>query len=253
MIQLMVNFKSYYKTKPKEPLVQPTPTEPKRPTPLPRAPSIKIKASGTPRPSISGPSDGQSINATPVSRHPSISVHRSVDTPTSSSAKRPRSDKEGSAPPLAKRPKTQSPALTIGPDGQRRKSKIVTLKTSNPKRLAVVLGQTSKQTGSPRTSLPGIPKKESSPEGIKDSIVAKPIRKPLPTGGDAVRKPLPKAGAAMSPPPAPPKMTINTNAGPAPGAGSPAPATPGSASTGRPKIKIIRKSQSGPSQSPPAP
>ena len=256
-----MDFKSYYKTQPKEPLQLPPPAEPKRPVQaLPRAPSIKIntKGSGTPRPSVSSAPDSQSINATPLPRQLSSSFPKSAgaaDTPISS-AKRPRPDSEERGS-VAKRPKTETPSRPNGTAG--RKRKMITLKTPNPKRLALILGQTPPSPGSAaRRSLPGAPgpKLEASPEGdngIQDSIVAKPVRKPLPSG-DAVRKPLPKGGSSMSPPPPPPpKMTVNTSvSSSARQAGSPQPATPGSA-TGRPKIKIVRKSQSGPSQSPPAP
>lgn len=259
-----MDFKSFYKTKPKEPYVEPSPAEPKRPASLPRAPSIKIntKGSGTPRPSISGPSgEGSTVTATPTTRKPSINISKpALDTPAASSAKRPLPDKDDSASSVAKRPKTETPTQPNSLAGHRRKSSIVTLKTSNPKRLALVLGQSSASPGgSARTSLPGMVKREPTPEGVQDSIVAKPVRKPLPSGGESVRKPLPTGGSSISPPPPPPppppKMTINTNPGAAPAtgqAGPPPTPTPGSA-TGRPKIKIIRKPQPGASQSPPAP
>lgn len=208
--------------------------------------------SGTPRPSVSGPVDGQLLTA---ARKPSINLSKAApDTPVQSLAKRPLQDKDdGASSSAAKRPKTETPTHPNGLDSQRRKgSHIVTLKTSNPKRLALVLGQRSSPlAGSARTSLPGMVKRE--PEDAHDIIVAKPARKPLPSAGESARRPLPTGGSSMSPPP--PKMTIDTNhrVSPAGGqAGSPPPPTPGSA-TGRPKIKIIRKPQPGASSSPPAP
>lgn len=274
-LQLMMDFKSYYRTTPKEPLALPASAEPKPPT-LPRAPSIKIntKGPGTPRPSVSFPADAQTSKATPLPRQPSAGLSKpagAADTPVSS-AKRPRPDSEERGS-VAKRPKTETPSRPNGHGSQR--SKLVTLRTTNPKRLALILGKplSASPSSAARRSLPAgaPPKKESSPEagsGIMDSIVAKPVRKPLPSGGDSVRKPLPTGGSSMSPPPPPPshKMTVNTNVAQsatnttpavnsnnsAGQASSPPPATPGSA-TGRPKIKIVRKSQSGPSQSPPAP
>ena len=245
---------------PKAPYAEPSSAELKRPVALPRAPSIKIntKGFGTPRPSISGPVDGQPFSATPAARKPSISISKTAsDIPVPVSVKRPLADKDDNASSAAKRPKTEAPTQPNGLDNQqRRRSKIVTLKTSNPKRLALVLGKRSPTPGGPaRASLPGMVKAESTPEEARDSIVAKPVRKPLPTTGESVRKPLPTGGSSMSPPPLPPKMTIDTNprVSPAGGqAGSPPPPTPGSA-TGRPKIKIIRKPQPGASSSPPAP
>ncbi|KAI6782277.1 Transcription initiation factor TFIID subunit-like protein [Emericellopsis cladophorae] len=203
-----------------------------------------------------------------------------VKLPTGSAPKRPFDDSDDDEPMAAKRTKTSTPQPII-PSAPGRKRKMITLKTKNPGRLAVILGQ--KPSAPRRTSLPGMaPKKEKepTPEGVSAGIPPKHNRKPLPIGGvtgdsarkplpgsgDPVRKPLPAGGASMSPPPPPPEkksMKINTNtarASPKPlsngTSGSPAPATPLSAS-GRPKIKIVRKSTNpangGSSQSPPAP
>ena len=260
----MVQFKSWYKTKPKEPLIEPPPAEPKRPVALPRAPSIKIntKGTGTPRPSISVPAvESPAVTETPAPRKPSVISESKavVSAPLQAHAtpKRPLPDAHASASSVAKRPKMQTPIQVNGGSNPKRR-KMVTLRTNNPKRLALVLAQAPQQPATPaRTSLPGMPRKESPAEAVHDSIVAKPMRKPLPTGGESARKPLPTSGSSMSPPPPPPpKMTTNTNSGrPATGpgkAGSPQPPTPGSG-VARPKIKIKRKPQPGASQSPPAP
>lgn len=275
----MVNFKSHYKTTPKDPYrvpgvasPPPVPQPPPAPRPvsLPRAPSIKINtktpgvtaaAAGAPTPTPAA--GGQSITATPVPRKPSINITkpaRSSEAPVPTSAKRPHPDKEDGTPSTAKRPKKDTSGQSNGAGGPRRKSNIVTLKTRDPKRLALILGQPpTSQASSRGTPLPGLPKKEDSPEGVKDSIVAKPAaRKPLPTGD---RKPLPTmSGSSMSPPPPPPPppatASVNANPRPSPDAGkngSPSPSVQAPAPTGRPKIKIIRKSQSGLSQSPPVP
>ena len=255
----MMTFKSYYKTKPKEPIAPPLPPLPRpveapRPAALPRTGSIKIntKGSSTPRPSVSGPSaDHPSAGkVTPAPRQPSFSQSKpSVDTPPPVTKRPVPEGEENSA---AKRARTETPKAT-GANGERRKSSIVTLKVADKKRLSMTLGE---QSPTPkRTSLPNvIPKKEKepTPEGVSDTI--KPARKPLPTG-DSARKPLP--GSSMSPPaPGPPKMTINTStksASPAP-AGQPTSTTPGTPASARPKIKIIRKTNpnSHTSGSPPA-
>lgn len=256
----MMKFKSFYKTKPTEPIESALPppsrpAEPARPVALPRTGSIKIntKGSGTPRPSISTPAAEQSAanNVTPLPRQPSFSQPKPrVDTPPPTVKRPVPGGEENSA---AKRPRTQTPQPSEA--NGRRKSSIVTLKISDKKRLSMTLGE---QSPTPRrTSLPGIvPKKEKepTPEGVPAAI--KPARTPLP-GGDSARKPLPGA-SSMSPPPPPPKMTINTNAAaasPAPSTQTGGSATPGTPASGRPKIKIVRKPNpgGGTSGSPPAP
>lgn len=236
-----------------------------RVTTLHRAPSIKIKTPSilsTPKP-LPAPAEGTTVTAaTPVlSRKPSIinvpKPATPADTPTSGSVpKRPRPEKDENGSPAPKRPKTETHRSTpksATPDGVPRKRRMVTLRTSNPKRLALILGQSMSPPPPNRTALPSLPAyKESSPAG--DSIVAKPIRKPLPSGGE--RKPLPGGlAAAMAPPSTPSLLKVNTKVSPAPpsrlpgGSASASTPTPTSA---RPKIKIkVKAASSGASQSPP--
>ncbi|OAA62259.1 transcription initiation factor [Cordyceps fumosorosea ARSEF 2679] len=259
--RLLVNFKSYYKIKPNVSL----PAVVAAPIPAPilnggadakklaRTPSIKISTkpsiSSLPRQSSKPPLVLDSITA--------ISQPRANGSPASTPipvAKRPRPDKEEHAPPAPKRPKTGIPG---GAKGVWKKSRIVTLKTSNPKRLAVILGKSLSPSPAPapvRTALPG----SSRPESSAESTPLK-IRKPLPSG-DVVRRPLPTSNAASLQTPAPkPKISVSTGSTPAAvravstpvaasvGAGrSPAPETPSSAVSSRPKIKIIRKPQPPP-------
>ncbi|KAG6009002.1 hypothetical protein E4U43_000073 [Claviceps pusilla] len=255
------------------PLSRPqTPSVPSRPTPLPRVPSIKIntKPSGTPQRSCPLPPKKNNVsetivaasapthtptsapprtNGTPsVSRAPSASFA----TPSGPIFKRPRPGNE-QVTPVSKRPKTEASSVVNGNGngngGGRilKKRRVVTLKTKNPKRLAVILGVPANTPSSNvRTALPsGAPRESPSgtPSGaVKNSIVAK-ARKPLPTG-DLVRKPLP--GTASPVPHPTPRVSVDAKStaaagGAAGGAASNAgSATPGSA---RPKIKIIRKPQ----------
>lgn len=248
-----MKFKAYYKDKPKEPIAPPPPppapaaviAEPPRPVAPVRAGSIKIKtsASGTPRPSISTPSVASPAvnNVASAPRQPSFSQPKPPANTPPPTVKRPLP--AGEEKPAAKRPKTDTPQPAE--NGQRRRSSIVTLKVSDKKRLSLALGG---QSPSPkRTSLPGVAlkkEKEPTPEGVPESV--KSARKPLPSG-DSSRKPLPGA-SPMSPPPAPPKMTIDTNAAtasPATGPQTGRSATPGTPASGRPKIKIIRKPNPG--------
>ncbi|KAG9258262.1 transcription initiation factor [Emericellopsis atlantica] len=290
--RLLMKFTSHYRIEPKQSksaILPPPPlpaVEAPAPAPLARAPSIKINTNkpSTPRTSFS---DAAASQPPPPPKPASFSAPKEVSAPAkpvklpaAPVPKRPFDDSDDDEPMAAKRTKTSTPQPII-PSAPGRKRKMITLKTKNPGRLAVILGQ--KPPVPRRTSLPGMaPKKEKepTPEGVSASIPPKHSRKPLPIGGvagdsarkplpgsgDTVRKPLPTGGSSMSPPPPPPEkksMKINTNtarASPKPlangASGSPAPATPLSAG-GRPKIKIIRKSTNpatgGSSQSPPAP
>ncbi|KAI5467595.1 hypothetical protein BGZ63DRAFT_346670 [Mariannaea sp. PMI_226] len=272
--RLTIAFKSYYKTKPKQPIVQqattavvaPTPApapaiEPKRPVPLARTSSIKInthKSSTPQRPTPQPHVEKDTIVASPVvSRQPSTS---SSSTPKPSkpdlasipSAKRPRPDKEERhQSPAPKRPKVEKHSL---PDGgsERKKRRMVTLKTRNLKRLALILGQPlPKPVPNGRTSLPSGPSRDLS--SVKDSITAKPARKPLPSGEHPVRKPLP-GGPSSSPHSQKPvhKVSSSTHSlsTPKPKASSPmatsVASTPANPAPARPKIKIIRKPQPPP-------
>ncbi|KAK7218038.1 hypothetical protein V2G26_006041 [Clonostachys chloroleuca] len=133
-------------------------------------------------------------------------------------------------------------------NGPPRKRLMVLLK-ARPKRLALALGLL--QPPQHRTGLPSGPKKEASPDGIRDSIIAKP-RKPLPTGGEPPRKPLPGSGSSVTS--SMQKKFGGRSASPAPSRPAPSPApsiaTPGSTPV-RPKIKIIRKPQPPPAAQPP--
>ena len=234
----------------------------KKPAPLPRAPSIKIstKAATPQRPAGAALNGNDTIVSLPsVLQPPSMpiaSAPRASETPSASSAKRARAEKEDNGTPAPKRPKTESHRPSVeGEKGNKgwRKRRMVTLRTNNPKRLAVILGQSLGTSPGVRTALPTGTSKESSPGSFKDSITAKPARKPLPTG-DVVRRPLPNGGnGASASPPAPQlprKMSVDTSVAPAPApasmAGSPPAGTPTSART---KIKIIRK----PAPPPPPP
>lgn len=257
--RLLVNFKAYYKTKPKNPLPSaPIPLGPPQTTPLsplpsipppplppppspppPRTSSIKINTKASSIPQRPNPvplrSETDTIYASPAPQTNGTPI-KSISIP-----KRPRPENEQATTPAPKRPKTESSSFSGDKISKRRR--VVTLKTHNPKRLALILGVPSETSSSFRTALPTGGPKESLPGNVKDSIVAK-ARKPLPTG-DTARKPLP--GSSASPVPhSTPKVSIDTRiATPAAnGAGSvgnpPGSGTPVSA---RPKIKIIRKPQ----------
>jgi transcription initiation factor TFIID subunit 2 len=272
-VQLTVVFQSYYKTKPKQPLVPPIPVpappaapapapspapmpvvEQKRPIPIARTSSIKINThkASTPKPPAPPPSSDMDtiVASSSISRQPSTSStpvpkpSRPLEASSIPSAKRPRPDKEERHPsPAPKRPKVEKPS---GLDGivERKKRRIVTLKTKNPKRLALILNVKPSLNG--RTSLPSGPARDSS--SVKDSITAKPARKPLPSGDQPTRKPLP--GSSFSSPHSQKpshKISLSTHNTPAPKpkvaspAATPTPSTPASAPSSRPKIKIIRK------------
>ncbi|CAI6090372.1 unnamed protein product [Clonostachys chloroleuca] len=254
-------FKSYYKTKPKEPFVAAPAPEPKRPpVTLTKTSSIKIntKTAGTPKPPQPPPvENGRPAASTPVSRAPSVSTSQTISNPdlssqTSTTIKRPRPDKEEpAATPVAKRPKMdiyKNGTAHTASNGPPRKRLMVLLK-ARPKRLALALGLL--QPPQHRTGLPSGPKKEASPDGIRDSIIAKP-RKPLPTGGEPPRKPLPGSGSSVTS--SMQKKFGGRSASPAPSRPAPSPApsiaTPGSTPV-RPKIKIIRKPQPPPAAQPP--
>ncbi|KAG6114550.1 hypothetical protein E4U13_003347 [Claviceps humidiphila] len=250
--RLLVTFKAYYKTKPKNalPVTLPPPTAslpPPRPTVVvPRAPSIKIntKAFGTPQRPPSSTKKGilDTIFATPVlpqKKELAVPLHTpaSLVTPTASSSKRPHPEND-QATPVFKRPKTD-PSRPSGP----KKRLMVTLKTRNPKRLAAILGKplaVASSSSNTRTALPTGAPRESLGGALKDSIVAK-ARKPLPSG-DPVRKPLP--GSASPAAHATPRMSIDTKtATPAAASADRTSYPPSTPLSARPKIKIIRKPQ----------
>lgn len=262
--QFMMTFKSYYKTKSKSTVALPPPPPPpvsapppeiKRPITIGRTPSIKIssKVSTPQRVPLPTAGDSNTIVAsssaasntnTPMSKNVS-----SIDSASNSTIKRPRPEKEDYASPIApvaKRHKLES--STPGPSSGGRKRLVVTLKAHSRKRLALALGLAPPTNGFVRTALPSAQRKESSPGSIRDSITAKPVRKPLPSG-EAARKPLPGSGSGPSAsPPAPaatPRPVIKSEHNPPPGV-SPTVATPTSATSARPKIKIIRKPQPPP-------
>ena len=259
-LQLMVKFKSRFKTTPDVPLER-DPIEEKQqrlPTQLQRNPSIKINTKAPAhRPSLAATLENDTIVASP-SHRPGTTLATStgaLGTPAAAMAaaatvKRPRPDKEDSigASPAPKRPKVESPSPAPSSERPASKSRWVTLKTRNPSRMALVLNKLASPPPA-RTALPSAAAPAgTTPDPIQDSITAKPARKPLPTGGEPARKPLP-TGASASPPPAAPaprvSMTINTSMSPPPPAGSPTEATPVSASGAR-KIKIIRRPQPPP-------
>lgn len=251
---LLVHFRSYYKIKPKGVQSLPPVQEPKKPIAVPRASSIKIstKASTPQRPSVLPGSAAFQTASAPSSvtqppRTAPATGPRAPETPSALSAKRTRTEKEDGGTPAPKRPKTESRPVNLDAVKSAKKRRIVTLRTSNPKRLATILGQPLGPSPGGRTSLPSGAPKESPPVNTKEAGSAKPARKPLPTGD---RKPLPTGGASASPQavPQPVKAPANGPETPTPPskAGSPASGTSASA---RPKIKIIRK----PAPPPPPP
>ncbi|KAK2600037.1 Transcription initiation factor TFIID subunit 2 [Conoideocrella luteorostrata] len=254
--RLIVKFKAYYKTKPKHPISPPLPAAAAAvpgPIPLPRTSSIKIntKASATPQRLTPAPaatlakSESDTIIASSVQQTngtPDQMTPINTATPPVSIPKRPRPENEHSTPP-SKRPKTET--WVSNGDKISKKRRMVTLKTRNPKRLAVILGVPMEASSNHRTALPTGIRKEFSPGAPKDTITAK-VRKPLPSG-DVVRKPLP--GGSTSTPHTTQKISVDTKtATPSMGSAdnqvsSPNTGTPISA---RPKIKIIRKPQPPP-------
>ncbi|KAM5355196.1 hypothetical protein ACJ41O_001842 [Fusarium nematophilum] len=289
--RLMVMFKSHYKTKPKEPIVQPPPPPPPpppapapapapevtRPAPVPRTSSIKInthRASTPQRPSVpssappsapspaSGqtPGDKDTIVASPVlSRQPSVSSSsgskpsRPVEPSPASTIKRPRPEKDEHHTPAPKRPKVEKTSSDVSIE--RRKRRIFTARIKDTHRLAAILRDSRKPSMNGRTSLPSAAPKEAPPSSVRDSITAKPARKPLPTGDQPVRKPLP-GGPSASPQPSvsSPKFPLShSNSTPKPKSASPVTSTPTTTPAPpapRTKIKIIRKPQ--PKPPPPA-
>lgn len=301
----MVNFKSYYKTKLKNAVPVPAPRTPapevKLPPPLPRSSSIKIntKAAQPPQPQpLSQPFQPARPAAVPKPTPPADTIVAApgVSRPLNGTnsllktgvklesqsgvlAKRPRPEK-GDQASTPKRPKVEGPSssferITALP----KKRRIVTLRTSNPKRLAVILGHTKTLSSIPsRTALPSAAPKEQPALGLaKDINALKPARKPLPSG-DIVRKPLPMGGSSSSlsslggsptttskifakhrppmPGPKAPSKSPSKSQSPSKSATPPVPSQPAAAApapvpSARPKIKIIRKPQ--PTQAPPAP
>ncbi|ATY62572.1 transcription initiation factor [Cordyceps militaris] len=266
--RMLVTFKSYYKIKPKVPLpamVAAAPAAPvsissgsdikKLPT-IGRTPSIKISTKPTfssiPRQSSKPPILLDSIVA-----HSQAQANGSPASATIQVAKRPRPEKEEHASPAPKRPKTDTPSEA---KTQWKKRRMVTLKTANPKRLAVILGKSLSSSPAPlRTALPGSSAPGSSRRESSTENTPLKIRKPLPSG-DVVRRPLPTGDAVSSShhtPASKPKISLSMSSTPAAmraastpsailgGARSPAPETP-SSTTSRPKIKIIRKPQPPP-------
>jgi transcription initiation factor TFIID subunit 2 len=253
--RLIINFKSHFKTQPKHPISFPSLPDVPRPAPLPRTSSIKInttktstpqRPSAAPGPVAAPPSASNNGSDTIVAASRAVANGNTakadlagIATPTPAVPKRPRPENENGTP-VPKRTKIESSAAT-GDRGSK-KRRVVTLKTANPKRLAVILGLPRPSPPNARTALPTGAPKEPSPPGSKDSITAK-ARKPLPSG-DVGRRPLP--GTASPGPQSTPKVSIDTKIStPTVGnAGNPtASATPVSA---RPKIKIIRKPQPPP-------
>ncbi|KAJ4266200.1 Transcription initiation factor TFIID subunit 2 [Fusarium torreyae] len=284
--RLMMRFKAHYRTKPKEPIIQapppppppqplPQPPEPKRPAPLQKTSSIKINTHKTSTPTPQRPSapppaqssassqplgERDTIVASPVlSRQPSVSSSSGSkpswppEPSSAPSVKRPRPDKDEHHTPVLKRPKVEKPFGVDSGIPKKKKSRIVTLKTKYPDRLAVILKKSRKPSVNGRTSLPsGVPR-NGPPLSARDSITAKPARKPLPSG-DSARRPLPGGPASSPQLPAPErKISLNTqsNSTPKPKSASPATSTPPpGAPTQRPKIKIIRKPQPQPPSAP---
>ncbi|KAG5933801.1 hypothetical protein E4U53_000862 [Claviceps sorghi] len=272
--RLLVTFKAYHKIKAKDPppapapapappsyaaspppALQSIPSLSSRPTAVPRAPSIKIntKPSGTPQRSLPLPSTKSALDttvstSTPARPNGMASVPHTPAGPVTPSvpiSKRSRPGNEQPTP-VPKRPKTEP--LSFANGGRiPTKRRIVTMKTRNPKRLAVILGQPPATPVTPfsnvRTALPSGAPRESSSGAVRDSIVAK-ARKPLPSG-DVVRKPLP--GGTSPAAHATPKVSVDTKSGtPAAAAGAESTSlTPGGGTpvSVRPKIKIIRKPQ----------
>ncbi|KAF7554109.1 hypothetical protein G7046_g6915 [Stylonectria norvegica] len=284
--RLLMAFKSYYKTQPKQPIIQPPPPPPpppppvvetqipKRPIILGRSSSIKITTHKAPTPQRVIPPPptpivNDTIVASPLPRQPSVALTpkppRPSEPPSASSAKRPRPDKDENQSPAPKRPKVEKTSSGGDIGGERWKRRIVTLKTGNPKRLAMILNRGSNSSSHGRTSLPGAPAKHSPPV-VRDSITAKPARKPLPAG-ESTRKPLPTGESARKPLPGGPSVSPSTPAStpvqqhkttlhaatgssssPKPRTGTPLPnGAPASSAPVRTKIKIIRKPK------PPAP
>ncbi|KAK0391633.1 hypothetical protein NLU13_1132 [Sarocladium strictum] len=275
--RLVMAFKSFYRVQPKTPLIaQPAIppaaplsaiAEPPRPSPLARTGSIKINTkTSSQRTSLPGSADTNT--PTPSIPRPPSSIPKTLppSLPATTSIKRARED---SGSPAPKRPKTED-LWEIPDDKPRKKSRIVTLRTKDPKRLAVVLNKTF--TPSPaRTSLPGSVPRTPLVDDSKSARKPLPggsesVRRPLPGGeSSTVRKPLPGADgtrkslptgspSSMSPPPPPassqPAVRVNTSASPAPSSASkpsPGVSTPSSAAPARKIIKIIRKPQPPPS------
>lgn len=259
---LIMSFRSRFRTKPKVPL-PPINPDVKRPITLQRSSSIKIttKPAATPQrtalPGAAGAATNgvkSALGGPPVNGN---AARRSASATPGPVPKRPLDDKAPS--PAPKRPKTE---VELGSAITR---KVVTLRTSNPARLAVILGQPL-PTSTPstvRTALPG-----AAPRPAVDAT-PKPARKPLP--GSVERTPVPMLAPAPAPAPAPTPSTpaVSSAAAPkivaaTPVAAPPKPAlpvlntTPAGAAThkpaaapetpvsARPKIKIIRKPQPPP-------
>ncbi|EGR47272.1 uncharacterized protein TRIREDRAFT_108950 [Trichoderma reesei QM6a] len=219
--RLIVKFKSYYKTKPKSaaapPPRPPAPDAIRVPLPAPKPSSIKISTKAAQQLSPSRPAPAPfpttSSDTIVAAGRPTNGTGLPPKTtvkPESQSgvlAKRPRPEKDNV--PSSKRPKVepeQPSNLDKIPAASPKKRRMVTLKTSNPRRLAVILGQTPTPTSKSasatptssgilgRTALPSAaPKEQSSSGPVKDTNGPKPPRKPLPSG--EVRKPLPTGGS----------------------------------------------------------
>lgn len=257
--QLIMNFRSFYKTKPKRPLAASAPSaDVKRPPTVARTSSIKImtKPASTPKRPSPAPAPASALKDSIVVYPPAPATTtngvQSNSTPSGSAAKRSRPEKDESASPAPKRPKTETKP---GAEGSWKRRRMITLKTANPHRLAVILGKPPTPAPTVRTALPGAaPKassKDPSPAGSREGSTPKPARKPLPTGAQSGTKPSPSPSPASKPvvvKPPPPIITASPKPTPPPAAngtaGSPPPDTPTSA---RPKIKIIKRPPPPPS------
>ncbi|KAF5668568.1 transcription initiation factor tfiid subunit 2 [Fusarium heterosporum] len=249
---------------------------PQRPSAPPQRPSVPPQRPSA-SPSIQSPKPSQpkgerdTIVASPVlSRQPSVTSSSGSkpswppEPSSSANIKRPRQDKDEHHTPAPKRPKVEKPFGTES-SVPKKPRKMVHLRV-RPSRLASVLRKSSKPSTNGRAPLPsGLSRDGPPPSSSKsDSITAKPVRKPLPSG-DVVRRPLPGGPASLPQPvperkashntPAPErKVSLNTHSSstPKPKSASPATSTPppGEPPVQRRKIKIIRKSNPPPPSAP---
>ncbi|PKS09899.1 hypothetical protein jhhlp_004522 [Lomentospora prolificans] len=235
---LLVNFKSYYRTKPlnPEPLAippqppTPAPSEPKRPLIVARSSSIKVSrpsisatsAGGTsataapssekPSIAVTVPSHADSIVASPAAATPKPQIERkntlSISTSSSNkSAKRPRDKLQDAAlagTPAPKRPKVEkTPKSAVGTPSKR--SRIVTIKhPSLRETLKKVMGSDRKghqgiKVGSLSSSKATSSSVAAPSPPPMSSIQAKPARKPLPMGPAGSPSPATTNGGARVP------------------------------------------------------
>lgn len=259
-LQLMITFKSYFKTMPKGAVPPPPPpapapvAEPSRGTPVPRTSSIKIstnKASTPQRPAraVAGTDDTTTDQAR-VSQLPSGTtgkVHRPSEASSISSGKRSRLEAEEEMTPAPKRPKIESQSSNLEDQQPWKRRRLVTLKINNISRLAMILGQQRSPvsaTGA-RTVLPSKAPKQVPSGSAAEGAAAKQTRRPLPTG-NGVRRPLPNGSASSASSPGTPPLPKTSAAADASGsASSPksASSTAGAPTSARTKIRIVRKPQ----------